>query len=126
MIKFNAGVIVIGDEILSGRTHDTNSNFIAKKLIEAGIQLDEIKTIHDDQNVIISNILDFHKKYTYVFTTGGIGPTHDDITALSISKAFKVKYNFNKEAYSILENYYGEINFNNARKKCLKCQQDQN
>ena len=50
MIKFNAGVIVIGDEILSGRTHDTNSNFIAKKLIEAGIQLDEIKIIHDNQN----------------------------------------------------------------------------
>ena len=120
MIKFNAGVIVIGDEILSGRTHDTNSNFIAKKLIEAGIQLDEIKIIHDNQNAIISNILDFHKKYTYVFTTGGIGPTHDDITSESVAIAFNQKYCFHIEAYKILKEYYPKGEFNEGRKKMAK------
>ena len=64
--------------------------------------------------------MDLSKKFTYVFTTGGIGPTHDDITALSISKAFGVKYNFNQEAHSILEKYYGKKNFNDARKKMAK------
>ena len=120
MSKFSAGVIVIGDEILSGRTHDTNSNFIAKNLIESGIKLDEIKIIHDDQDTIINNILDFHRKYTYVFTTGGIGPTHDDITSESIAIAFNQKYCFHPKAYKILEKYYPEGEFNEGRKKMAK------
>ena len=120
MTKYNAGIIVIGDEILSGRTHDTNSNFIAKKLIDSGIQLDEIKIIHDQKDIIIKNILGFHKKYTYVFTTGGIGPTHDDITSESVALAFKQKYCFNKIAYKILEEYYPEGEFNDGRKKMAK------
>ena len=120
MTKFNAGIIVIGDEILSGRTHDTNSNFIAKKLIEVGIQLDEIKVIHDNQDAIINNILNFHKKYTYVFTTGGIGPTHDDITSESIAIAFKQKYCFHSTAYKILEEYYPKGEFNTGRQKMAK------
>lgn len=124
MSKFNAGIIVIGDEILSGRTIDSNSNFIAKKLIEAGIQLDEIKVIHDDQGTIISNILDFHQKYTYVFTTGGIGPTHDDITSLSIAKAFNQKYCFHPKAYKILEKYYPKGEFNDGRQKMAKMPED--
>ena len=120
MSKFSAGVIVIGDEILSARTHDTNSNFIAKNLIESGIKLDEIKIIHDDQDTIINNILDFHRKYTYVFTTGGIGPTHDDITSESIAIAFNQKYCFHPKAYKILEKYYPEGEFNEGRKKMAK------
>lgn len=120
MAKLSAGIIVIGDEILSGRTQDTNSNYIAKKLIEAGIQLDEIKIIHDDQETIIENIIHFHKKFTYVFTTGGIGPTHDDITSESISIAFDKKYCFNKDAYKILEEYYPKGEFNNGRQKMAK------
>ena len=116
----NAGILIIGDEILSGRTKDTNSNFIAKKLIESGIQLDEIKVIHDDQDTIINSVLDFHKKYNYVFTTGGIGPTHDDITSESISIAFKKKYCFNEKAYKILEEYYPKGEFNEGRKKMAK------
>lgn len=120
MSKFNAGVIVIGDEILSGRTHDTNSNFIAKNLINAGIKLDEIKIIQDDKATIIRNILEFHNKYTYVFTTGGIGPTHDDITSESISEAFNQKYCLNNKAFKILEEYYPKGQFNDGRKKMAK------
>ena len=69
---------------------------------------------------IVENILILSKKFNYVFTTGGIGPTHDDITAQSISKAFKVKYEYHKEAYTILENYYGKKKFNDGRKKMAK------
>jgi len=120
MSKFNAGIIVIGDEILSGRTKDINSSFIAKNLIISGIQLDEIKVIHDDKDIIIKNILEFNKKYTYVFTTGGIGPTHDDITSESVSIAFKQEYCINKEAFKILEKYYPEGKFNLGRQKMAK------
>ena len=120
MTKFNAGIIVIGDEILSGRTQDTNSNFMAKKLIDAGIQLDVIKIIQDNQQTIIKNILDFHPKYTYVFTTGGIGPTHDDITSESVAKAFNQKYCFHQKAFKILQQYYPKGQFNEARQKMSK------
>ena len=116
----NAGIIVIGDEILSGRTKDTNSHFIAKKLIESGIQLEEIRVIQDRKELIIKSVLEFHKKFTYVFTTGGIGPTHDDITSESISDAFNQEYCFHKEAYKILEEYYPKGKFNEGRKKMAK------
>jgi len=118
--RLNAGIIIIGDEVLSGRTQDTNSNFIAKKLIESGIQLDEIKVIHDQMDIIIEDVLKFHNRYTYVFTTGGIGPTHDDITSESIAKAFNQKYCFHDEAYKILENFYPKGEFNEGRKKMAK------
>ena len=117
MKKLNAGILIIGDEVLSGRTQDTNSNFIAKKLIESGIQLDEIKVIHDQMDIIIEDVLKFHNQYTYVFTTGGIGPTHDDITSESMAKAFNQKYCFHEEAYKILENFYPKGEFNEGRKK---------
>ena len=120
MSKLNAGIIIIGDEVLSGRTKDTNSNFIAKKLIESGIQLEEIKVIHDDVEIIKSNVIEFHRKYTYVFTTGGIGPTHDDLTSESIALAFNKKYCYNDEAYKILEEYYPKGEFNDGRKKMAK------
>ena len=85
--------------------------------INCGISVTEVRIIPDIEKKIIFNVLDLSKKFKYVFTTGGIGPTHDDITSSSISKAFKVKYGFNAEAYTILEKYYGKKNFNNARKK---------
>ena len=88
MSNLTAGLIIIGDEILSGRTQDTNSNFIANKLVKAGIKLEQIRTIQDSQKTIIDTVKAFHKSYTYVFTTGGIGPTHDDITSESIAIAF--------------------------------------
>ena len=119
--KINAAILIIGNEILSGRTQDLNVSFISNWLnINCGISVSEVRIIPDIEKKIISNVLDLSKNFKYVFTTGGIGPTHDDITSLSISKAFKVKYNFNKEAYDILENYYGKENFNDARKKMAK------
>ena len=120
MSKLTAGVIVIGDEILSGRTQDTNSNFIAKQLVQAGIKLDEIRIIQDNREEIIKNILHFHKTYTYVFTTGGIGPTHDDITSESVSSAFNEKYCFHPKAFKILEEHYPKGEFNEGRQKMAK------
>ena len=119
--KIKAAILIIGNEILSERTQDLNVSFISNWLnINCGILVDEVRIITDIEKKIILNVLDLSKKFNYVFTTGGIGPTHDDITALSIAKAFKVKYGFNKEAYSILEKYYGKNNFNEGRKKMAK------
>mgnify|MGYP001456096400 CR=1 FL=1 len=92
MSVFTAGIIIIGDEILSGRTKDTNANFIAKNLITYGIKLEEIKIIQDNTAIIIESVKLFSDKYNYVFTTGGIGPTHDDITSESIAEAFDKDY----------------------------------
>ena len=119
--KVNAAILIIGNEILSGRTQDKNVAFIANWLnSKCGISVNEVRVIPDIEKIIVKNILDLSKKCNYVFTTGGIGPTHDDITAQSISKAFKVKYEFHKEAYAILENYYGKSKFNDGRKKMAK------
>ena len=120
MSNLTAGLIIIGDEILSGRTQDTNSNFIANKLIKAGIKLEQIRTIQDSQKTIIDTVKAFHKSYTYVFTTGGIGPTHDDITSESIAIAFNKEFCFHKEAFKILEDYYPKGEFNEGRKKMAK------
>ena len=119
--KVNAAILIIGNEILSGRTQDKNISFISQWLnAKCGISVNEVRIIPDDEKKIIENILILSKKFNYVFTTGGIGPTHDDITAQSISKAFKVKYEYHKEAYAILEKYYGKKKFNDGRKKMAK------
>tara|TARA_Y100000996_G_scaffold400633_1_gene370810 strand:+ start:387 stop:1145 length:759 start_codon:yes stop_codon:yes gene_type:complete len=119
--KVNAGILIIGNEILSGRTQDKNITFLANWLNRrCGISVLEVRVIPDLQGVIIKNVLEFSRKFNYVFTTGGIGPTHDDITAQSISRAFKVKYEYHSEAFKILENYYGKLNFNDGRKKMAK------
>ena len=89
-IKVNAAIIVIGNEILSGRTQDINVATISKWLNELGVKLDEVRMIPDIEDSIIKTVNELKAKFNYVFTTGGIGPTHDDITAKSISKAFKV------------------------------------
>ena len=119
--KINAAILIIGNEILSGRTQDKNVNFISNWLnSKCGISVKEVRIIPDEEKIIVKNILHLSKKFNYVFTTGGIGPTHDDITAKSISKAFKVKYEYHEEAYAILEKYYGEKKFNDGRKKMAK------
>ena len=119
--KVNAAILIIGNEILSGRTQDKNTAFISNWLnSKCGISVEEVRIIPDVEKKIINNILLLSKRFDYVFTTGGIGPTHDDITAQSISKAFKVKYEFHKEACSILEKYYGKKKFNDGRKKMAK------
>ena len=119
--KIKASILIIGNEILSGRTQDLNVSFLSNWLNNnCGISINEVRIIPDIEKTIINNILDLSKKFNYVFTTGGIGPTHDDITAKSISMAFKVKYEYHSEAYNILENYYGKKKFNDGRKKMAK------
>jgi molybdenum cofactor synthesis domain-containing protein len=116
-IQVNAAIIIIGNEILSGRTRDANSSAIALWLNSIGVKVQEVRVIPDVEDVIVQTINEVRKKNNYVFTTGGIGPTHDDITAKSISKTFNVKYEVNKEAYKILESYYKPGEFNEGRQK---------
>ena len=98
--KVNASIVVIGNEILSGRSQDKNIAFICNWLnLKCGISVNEVRIVPDKEKIIVENIRHLSKKFNYVFTTGGIGPTHDDITAQSISKAFKVKYEYHKEAF---------------------------
>ena len=112
-----AGIIVIGNEILSGRTQDTNTSTISIWLNSLGIKVKEVRTIPDSEKIIIETVNELRKKYNYVFTTGGIGPTHDDITSSSISKAFNLKYGPHKEAMALLEKYYKPGEFNEGRQK---------
>tara|TARA_Y100000590_G_C15593502_1_gene967051 strand:- start:531 stop:1283 length:753 start_codon:yes stop_codon:yes gene_type:complete len=112
-----AGIIIIGNEILSGRTKDLNTSALSKWLNSIGIKVLETRTIPDIEEVIISTVNELKQKFDYIFTSGGIGPTHDDITAQSISKAFELKYEIHKEAYKILEKYYGANDFNEGRQR---------
>ena len=119
--KVNAAILIIGNEILSGRTQDKNIAFISNWLNKnCGITISEVRIIPDVEKTIVKNVRLLSNTFDYVFTTGGIGPTHDDITAQSIAKAFKIKYGYHKEAYKILENYYGKSKFNDGRKKMAK------
>jgi len=118
--KVNAAIIIIGNEILSGRTQDVNVATISKWLNELGVKLEEVRIIPDIENSIINTVNEVKKKFNYVFTTGGIGPTHDDITSKSIAKAFNLLHGYHKEAYDILEKYYGKSKFNTGRKKMAK------
>ena len=118
--KVNAAILIIGNEILSGRTQDTNTSTLATWLNSIGVKVGEVRVIPDIEKTIIDTLNLLRENYNYVFTSGGIGPTHDDITAKSISRAFKVKYEFHKEAYEILEKYYGKVKFNDGRKKMAK------
>tara|TARA_Y100001970_G_scaffold282550_1_gene395601 strand:- start:11775 stop:12527 length:753 start_codon:yes stop_codon:yes gene_type:complete len=115
-----SGIIIIGNEVLSGRTKDINTSTIAKWLNSLGIEVKEVRIIPDIEEKIIDTVNSLRKKFNYIFTTGGIGPTHDDITAESVSKAFNVEYGFHKEAYSILEKYYKPGEFNEGRQKMAK------
>jgi len=115
--KLNAAIIVIGNEILSGRTQDVNVLNISNWLNKLGIKLDEVRVIPDVEKTIVKTVNEVRRKFTYIFTTGGIGPTHDDITSKSISRAFKVKYCYHPEAFKILKNYYEKGKFNIGRKK---------
>ena len=118
--EFTSAILIIGNEILSGRTVDKNTSFIAKWLGDLGISVEEVKIIPDKEDIIITSLNELRKKYQYVFTTGGIGPTHDDITSESVAKAFGKKYEYNKEAYAILEKYYANSDFNEGRKKMAR------
>ena len=119
MSNHRAAVIIIGNEILSGRTLDINTQEIALRLGEVGVSLVETRTIADDRTMIIDTVRELSSKYDYIFTTGGIGPTHDDITAEAISAAFNVGYTRSDEIYNILKNHYDKIGekLNSAREK---------
>ena len=118
--EINAAIIIIGNEVLSGRTKDLNTSTLAQWLNSLGINVQEVRVIPDIEKTIIDNVNELRNKFNYVFTTGGIGPTHDDITASSISKAFNLEYGFHKEAFSILEKYYDPGEFNEGRQKMAK------
>ncbi|MDA9071281.1 competence/damage-inducible protein A [Candidatus Pelagibacter sp.] len=115
----NAAIIIIGNEILSGRTQDTNTSTIALWLNSIGVKVQEVRVIPDIEEIIIETVNKLRKINEYVFTTGGIGPTHDDITAESISKAFNLNYEIHKKAFKILEAYYKLGEFNEGRQKMV-------
>jgi molybdenum cofactor synthesis domain-containing protein len=98
-----AGLLVIGDEILSGRTKDKNIGYVAEYLTTIGIELNEVRVVADDESAIVEALDAMRRRYTYVFTTGGIGPTHDDITADCVAKAFGVSIDYDPRAVAILK-----------------------
>jgi molybdenum cofactor synthesis domain-containing protein len=101
-----AAVLVIGDEILSGRTCDCNINYIAVHLTRVGIRLQEVRIVADDETAIVEAVDALRSRYTYVITTGGIGPTHDDITADAIAKAMDVPIDHDPRAVALLSEYF--------------------
>ena len=117
--KVNAGILIIGNEILSGRTQDTNTSTLATWLNSIGVKVEEVRVIPDIEKTIVDTVNFLRSTYDYVFTTGGIGPTHDDITAEAISKAFGLKYEIHKQAFKILEKYYKPGEFNKGRQKMV-------
>src|ERR1700761_8858506 len=116
----SAAVLVIGDEVLSGRTLDTNSNYIARQLGAQGIDLTEVRVVADVEDEIVAGLNALRTAYDFVFTTGGIGPTHDDITADAIAKAFGVGIGFHPDAWAQLEARYGKGEFNEMRQRMAR------
>lgn len=118
----SACILVIGNEILSGRTEDKNINFIAKRCDEIGVSVDEVRIIPDEINIIKNTVLFCHKNFDYVFTTGGIGPTHDDITTECIASAFNLEVEVNEEAFKRLQTHYSKlkVELNESRLKMAK------
>ncbi|MGA9794257.1 MAG: molybdopterin-binding protein [Rhizomicrobium sp.] len=116
-----AAVLVIGDEILSGRTQDSNTNYIAKFLGALGIDLSEVRVVPDVEDEIVAALNALRARYTYVFTTGGIGPTHDDITADAVARAFGVGIDYHPEALALMATRYkNPEDFNTMRKRMAR------
>ena len=112
-----AALVIIGNEILSGRTQDANLAFLAQELNEIGIQMREVRVVPDAEADIVEAVNACRAKHDYVFTTGGIGPTHDDITSASVARAFGVEFGFHPEAERRLRAYYPPEKLNDARLK---------
>ena len=117
--KINAAILIIGNEILSGRTKDTNTSTLATWLISIGVTVGEVSVAPNVEKKIIETLNTLKKTYDYVFTTGGIGPNCNNITAESALKAFGMKYEIHKEAFKILEAYYNLGEFNEGRQKMV-------
>src|SRR6187401_2980237 len=109
-----AALLVIGDKILSGRTKDKNIGYIAEYLTALGIDLREVRVVGDEETAIVDALNALRHRYTYVFTTGGIGPTHDDITADCVAKAFGVPINHHPEVVERFKKRFG-ADINEAR-----------
>jgi molybdenum cofactor synthesis domain-containing protein len=122
MTNPTAAMLVIGDEILSGRTHDTNTHFLAGALTGRGINLREVRVVADDQNAIVAAVNALRGAYTHVFTSGGIGPTHDDITADAIAAAFGIGISHRADAMALLTAHYQKVGheFNAARQRMAR------
>ena len=117
MINPTAAMLVIGDEILSGRTQDTNTHYLAGELTSHGINLVEVRVIPDDTGAIIAAVQNLANNHTYLFTSGGIGPTHDDITADAVAAAFGTPIGIRADARALLEKHYAKVGtkLNDAR-----------
>ena len=118
--NWTAAVLVIGDEILSGRTQDTNTNYIARFLAARGVDLKEARVVGDEQGDIVAALNALRARHDLVFTTGGIGPTHDDITADAVAAAFGAPIGYHPEAYALLEARYGREDFNEMRRRMAR------
>ena len=118
----SAAILVIGDEILSGRTRDSNLHYLSCELTKIGINLQEARIIPDNATEIINAVKWLSSKYSYLFTSGGIGPTHDDITADCIAAAFETEIDIREDAFKLLESYYftQNIEFNNSRQRMAR------
>jgi molybdenum cofactor synthesis domain-containing protein len=113
----SACLLIIGNEILSGRTQDKNLAAIAERLNEWGVRLSEARVIPDVAETIIETLNEVRQRFDYVLTTGGIGPTHDDITSECVARAFGLEHRLHPEAKRILEAHYGPGQFNEARQR---------
>jgi molybdenum cofactor synthesis domain-containing protein len=118
-----AAVLVIGDEILSGRTKDKNIGYIADYLTAVGIDLKEVRVVPDEENEIVAAVNALRARYDYVFSTGGIGPTHDDITADAMAKAFGVPIGEDPHAIALLRERFSEADLNAARRRMARIPQ---
>lgn len=118
--KVTAGILLIGDELLSGRTQDTNLGAIAKFLGPLGVEVGEARILSDDADIIRDTVKVFSERFDYVFTTGGIGPTHDDITADCIAAAFDLGISEREDALKVLRERYSEQDLNAARRRMAR------
>lgn len=119
-MRRTSALILIGNEILSGRTRDDNIQFLALRLGELGIPLVEIRVIPDVRATIVTTVTELRARFDEVFTTGGIGPTHDDITSPCVAEAFGVPWEIHKPTFDLLEERFGAENFNPARQRMAK------
>ncbi len=115
-----AGLLVIGDEILSGRTKDKNIGYIAEYLTAIGVELREVRVVADEETAIVEALNALRSRYCYLFTTGGIGPTHDDITADCVAKAFGVSIDHDPTAVALLRARFGGADLNEARMRMAR------
>jgi len=116
----SAALVIIGDEILSGRTQDANLAYLAKWLNEEGIRLKEVRVVADDPAAIGDAVNTLRVEFDYLFTTGGIGPTHDDITVDSIASALGLDVEYHPDALALLEKHYGKIELTEDRKRMAR------